>query len=234
MICLCAISNVSNHQTHAPCLQESYSSDEVVSKTAFAQLVASPAPRDGKLSWLFDSGSGKDLLSRDVMDAAGANNPRKAPQGISLITAIGSTEASKIAGVKMKQLLEPCTPYLLDECPAVLSVGFKCLIRVTALRGRQMVLPYWFDRMKILSNFAVTVMSQPSILCKVFGKGQFKKGKPLKKLLAVLGAISSSSDKKEDEGIDAVPDDDGWRPFGQARVPTKQFGEDFTSPAGGR
>ena len=47
--------------------------------TTIPTIVASPAPREGRFSWLVDSGSEQDFLSRKVMDAAGAKNPRRAP-----------------------------------------------------------------------------------------------------------------------------------------------------------
>ena len=181
--------------------------------TTIPTIVAGPAPREGRFSWLVDSGSEQDLLSRKVMDAAGAENPRRAPHTISLITANGSTEASEVADVKMKQLLEPCTPYLLDECPAVLSVGIKCLDQgysfVWPANGTPILVRPDEKIVQLRVDGHVPVLDSE---CKVFGKGKFKKDKPLKKLFAMPGAISSPSDKKEDEGIDEeVPDDEESR-----------------------
>ena len=180
---------------------------------AVAAIVASPAPREGKFSWLVDSGSEQDLISRKIMDAAGAENPRKAPHAISLITANGSTEASEVADVRMKQLLDPCTPYLLDECPAVLSVGIKCLDQeysfVWPANGIPILVRPGEKIVQLRVDGHVPVLDSD---CKVFGKGQFKKDKPLKKLFAMPGAISSQSDKREEEGLDEeVPDDDESR-----------------------
>ena len=181
--------------------------------TTIPTIVAGPAPRGGRFSWLVDSGSEQDLLSRKVMDAAGAENPRRAPHTISLITASGSTEASEVADVQMKQLLEPCTPYLLDECPAVLSVGIKCLDQgysfVWPANGTPILVRPDEKIVQLRVDGHVPVLDSE---CKVFGKGKFKKDKPLKKLFAMPGAISSPSDKKEDEGIDEeVPDDEESR-----------------------
>ena len=181
--------------------------------TTIPTIVAGPAPREGRFSWLVDSGSEQDLLSRKVMDAAGAENPRRAPHTISLITANGSTEASEVADVKMKQLLEPCTPYLLDECPAVLSVGIKCLDQgysfVWPANGTPILVRPDEKIVQLRVDGHVPVLDSER---KVFGKGKFKKDKPLKKLFAMPGAISSPSDKKEDEGIDEeVPDDEESR-----------------------
>ena len=172
--------------------------------TTIPTIVAGPAPREGRFSWLVDSGSEQDLLSRKVMDA---------PHTISLITANGSTEASEVADVKMKQLLEPCTPYLLDECPAVLSVGIKCLDQgysfVWPANGTPILVRPDEKIVQLRVDGHVPVLDSE---CKVFGKGKFKKDKPLKKLFAMPGAISSPSDKKEDEGIDEeVPDDEESR-----------------------
>ena len=147
------------------------------------------------------------------MDAAGAENPRRAPHTISLIAANGSTEASEVADVQMKQLLEPCTPYLLDECPAALSVGIKCLDQgysfVWPANGTPILVRPDEKIVQLRVDGHVPVLDSD---CKVFGKGKFKKDKPLKKLFALPGAVSSPSDKKEDEGIDEeVPDDEESR-----------------------
>ena len=196
---------------HMPCLPKF---DQLKTcPTTIPTIVAGPAPREGRFSWLVDSGSEQDLLSRKVMDAAGAENPRRAPHTISLITANGSTEASEVADVQMKQLLEPCTPYLLDECPAVLSVGIKCLDQgysfVWPANGVPILVRPDEKIVQLRVDGHVPVLDSD---CKVFGKGKFKKDKPLKKLFALPGAISSPSDKKEDEGIDEeVPDDEESR-----------------------
>ena len=157
------------------------------------------------------------------MDAAGAENPRRASQAISLITANVSTEASVVADVKMNQLLEPRTPYLLDECPAVLSVGIKCLDQgysfVWPANGTPILVRPDEKIVQLLRvDGRVPVLDSD---CKTFGKGKFKKDKPLKKLFALPGAIPSPSDKKEEEGLDeGVPDDDDSR-----RVRSRKVGD---------
>ena len=52
-----------------------------------------------------------------------AKNCRAAEHPISLITANGSTEANEVADVKLPALPYPVQPYVLDQTPAVLSVG---------------------------------------------------------------------------------------------------------------
>ena len=46
---------------------------------------------------------------------------------ISLATANGSTRADEVADVKVDALHKPFTPYILEETPAVLSVGVRCM-----------------------------------------------------------------------------------------------------------
>ena len=53
-------------------------------------------------------------------------NCRPAEHPISLITANGPTEANEVADVKLPALPDTVQPYVLDQTPAVLSVGARC------------------------------------------------------------------------------------------------------------
>ena len=76
-----------------------------------------------------DSGSESDLVSKGSLRDINAQNCRAAEHPISLITAHGSTEANEVADVKLSALPDPVQPYVLDQTPAVLSVGTRCLDR---------------------------------------------------------------------------------------------------------
>ena len=62
-------------------------------------------------------------MPRDI----NAKNCRAAEHPISLITVNGSTEANEVADVKLPALPDPVQPYVLDQAPAVLSVGTRCV-----------------------------------------------------------------------------------------------------------
>ena len=87
--------------------------------------IATAAPKAG-ICWLVDSGSESDLVSKGMLRDVNAKNCRAAEHPISLITANGSTEANEIADVKLSALPETVQPYVLDQTPAVLSVGTRC------------------------------------------------------------------------------------------------------------
>ena len=58
------------------------------------------------MSWLVDSGSEQDLISRSVLQQINASGSKPAPNPITLTTANGFTEATEVADVKIKSLLE--------------------------------------------------------------------------------------------------------------------------------
>ena len=70
-----------------------------------------------------DTGSEKDLISEGMLKTAKATNRRVSNTPISLATANGSTRADEVADVKVDALHQPFSPYILEEAPAVLSVG---------------------------------------------------------------------------------------------------------------
>ena len=74
-----------------------------------------------------DSGSEQDLISEHMLKSVGAKDRRHSDAPISLITANGNTVAHEVADVHFSNLLEPATPYILEQTPSVLSVGVKCL-----------------------------------------------------------------------------------------------------------
>ena len=84
-------------------------------------VIATAAPKAG-ICWLVDSGSESDPVSKGMLRDVNAKNCRPAEHPISLVTANGSTEANKVADVKLPALPDPVQPYVLDQTPAVLSV----------------------------------------------------------------------------------------------------------------
>ena len=88
--------------------------------------VATPAPKD-KCVWLVDTGSDQDLISEGMLKTAQATKRRVSDTPICLATANGSTRADEVADVTVDALHRDFTPYILDETPAVLSVGVRCM-----------------------------------------------------------------------------------------------------------
>ena len=81
--------------------------------------VATPASKDGCV-WLVDTGSEQDLISESMLKSAKASNRRVSD----LATANGSTRVDEVADVTVDALHQP---YILEETPAVLSVGVLCM-----------------------------------------------------------------------------------------------------------
>ena len=70
--------------------------------------IATAAPKAG-VSWLVDSGSESDLVSKGMLRDVSAKNCRAAEHPISLVTANGSTEANEVADVSCPHCQIPCT-----------------------------------------------------------------------------------------------------------------------------
>ena len=75
-------------------------------------------------SWIVDSGSGHDLMSGYL---AGRRAIRKAFMPLSFFTANGITNADKVCDDKLAVLNERVRAYLLENTPAVLSLGARCM-----------------------------------------------------------------------------------------------------------
>ena len=85
--------------------------------------VATPASKDGCV-WLVDTGREQDLISESMLKSAKASNRRVSDIPISLATTNGSTRVDDVADVTVDALHQP---YILEETPAVLSVGVLCM-----------------------------------------------------------------------------------------------------------
>ena len=120
--------------------------------------IATAAPKAG-VSWLVDSGSESDLVSKGMLKDVSAKNCRAAEHPISLVTANGSTEASEVADVKLPALPDPVQPYVLNHTPAVLSVGTRCVNQgysfVWPANGKPIKLSS--SRSKVMSRFWKTL-----------------------------------------------------------------------------
>ena len=85
-----------------------------------------PKPRERK-SWLIDSGSEIDVVSKSDLPSVNATNARSSPKPVNLTTANGRTKAANFADVKIGVLEDTFSPYILEESPLVLSLGKRCL-----------------------------------------------------------------------------------------------------------
>ena len=141
--------------------------------------IATAAPKAG-VSWLVDSGSESDLVSKGMLRDVSAQNCRAAEHPISLVTANGSTEASEVADVKLSALPDPVHPYVLDHTPAVLSVGTRCVDQgysfVWPANGKPILVRPDDKVVQLKIEGHVPVLDDS---CKVYPKDQFQKDKHL-------------------------------------------------------
>ena len=154
--------------------------------------IATAAPKAG-VSWLVDSGSESDLVSKGMLRNVSAKNCRAAEHPISLVTANGSTEANEVADVKLSALPDPVHPYVLDHTPAVLSVGTRCVDQgysfVWPANGKPILVRPDDKVVQLKIEGHVPILDDS---CKVYPKDQFQKDKHLKKLFAMPTSRSSS------------------------------------------
>ena len=138
-----------------------------------------------------------------------ATNRRESDVPICLATAKGSTRADEVADVIVDALHQPFSPYILDETPAVLSVGVRCMEQGYGFVWPADGKPHFIrpDRKVLLLNVDGRVPVIDST-CKVVGHQQFKTEHNLMKLCAMPSQSASASEPPE-EGIDeGVPTDD--------------------------
>ena len=76
--------------------------------------------------WLVDTGCGHDLISK--ADIAKLKKfIRQAERPITFITANGQTYANEVVDVFLQEFGDKISPYILNNTPAVVSVGFRCM-----------------------------------------------------------------------------------------------------------
>ena len=76
--------------------------------------------------WLVDTGCGYDIVSKRET-AKIKRFLSKARCGITFHIANGATRTEDVANIYVKDLDENITPYVLDNTPPVLTVGYRCL-----------------------------------------------------------------------------------------------------------
>ena len=161
--------------------------------------VATPASKDGCV-WLVDTGSEQDLISEGMLKTAKATNRRVSDTPICLATANGSTRADEMADVKVDALHQPFSPYILEETPAVLSVGVRCMEQgysfVWPADGRPYFIRPDMGVIELNVDGRVPVIDSS---CRVLNSGQFKKDCDLLRLFAMVAAKAEGA---EDEGVD--------------------------------
>ena len=86
---------------------------------------------DGKVAfknierWIMDTGSGLDLVAySDIVHVAKHMEEAKLP--VNFNTANGGTRGDQVLRASMPSLKEEIQPYVLENTPAVLSVGLRC------------------------------------------------------------------------------------------------------------
>ena len=161
--------------------------------------VATPASKDGCV-WLVDTGSEQDLISEGMLKTAKATNRRVSDTPICLSTANGSTRADEVADVKVDALHRPFSPYILEETPAVLSVGVRCMEQgysfVWPADGRPYFIRPDMGVIELNVDGRVPVIDSS---CRVLNSGQFKKDCDLLRLFAMVAAKAEAA---EEEGVD--------------------------------
>ena len=186
-----------------------------VSNTHLPTL-ATPAPKD-KCVWLVDTGSEQDLISEGMLGKAHAKNRRQSEVPICLATANGSTRADEEADLTVDALHKPFSAYILDETPAVLSVGVRCMQQGYSFVWPADGKPYFIrpDRKVILLNVDGMVPVIDST-CEVVGPHEFKTEHNLMKLFAMPSRADGSSDPPE-EGVDEGVDEDAETEYIRSR-----------------
>ena len=87
---------------------------------------AFPAVASEVRRWVVDTGSGHDLIQlRDVADMGRHSIP--ASVTLRLNTANGQVKADRIVPLRVRELGETISPYVLPSTPPVLSVGRRCM-----------------------------------------------------------------------------------------------------------
>ena len=76
--------------------------------------------------WLIDTGCGHDLVARKELKAL-KRLIRQANIPLNFSTANGEVPANECADLFVKELNEAIEPYVLEDTPAVLSVGMRCM-----------------------------------------------------------------------------------------------------------
>ena len=106
-----------------------------------------PAPEyvGQPVRFILDTGCGHDLISRQKVEAMSGVISHDDEGGMSFMTANGVTQTQEVMNFRPKELNQDSKAYVLEETPAVLSVGKKCMEQGYSfiwLSGRN---PYMMD-----------------------------------------------------------------------------------------
>ena len=169
-------------------------------------------PARGTKSWLVDSGSDLDLISSGDMSAVNATNKRKADESVRLTTANGNIVGTDVVDVNVKGMTESCSPYVLPNTPAVLSLGKRCmeegygfiwipgkepmLLRpddqVVKLKLEGLV-PVLDDNCPLVSRYDAEAKDILALACRVTGEPEAKLS---------IAARNRAPDPPEEEGVE--------------------------------
>eukprot|EP00435_Cladocopium_sp_Y103_P044832 s114_g12.t1 len=149
-------------------------------------------------------GSDQQLRCRfRMLKTAEATNRRLSETPICLATASGSTRADEVADVTVDALHRPFSSYILDETPAVLSVGVRCMERGYSFVWPADGTPYFIrpDHYVIQLNVDGTVpVIDPT--CRVISRKEFKSDCHLLRLFAMPSAAARDPAEAEEDGVD--------------------------------
>ena len=83
----------------------------------------------GPQRWLMDTGSPVDLVGKNDIPAKYLeSNSKDSDFHVTLNTANGATTADKVLPLQVAPLGESVSPLILEESPAVLSIGRRCML----------------------------------------------------------------------------------------------------------
>jgi hypothetical protein len=74
-----------------------------------------------------DTGSGHDLISRDIANKSVMQNVRRMDEPVTLCTANGLIQVDEQLPLKLNSVQSSVSPLVLDSCPSVLSIGKRCI-----------------------------------------------------------------------------------------------------------
>ena len=94
---------------------------EDLEATPFSKGIGMPVT---EIAWIADTGSAQDLISKKFIEL---QKIRESQNPLELITANGPYRATEQTDVKIPVLSSEISPYVLEDTPAVISVGRRCV-----------------------------------------------------------------------------------------------------------
>ena len=105
---------------------------------------SAPASRNaGPGIWLGDTGSGVDLIGKQALTREDVKDVYQSAQAQQLATANGVLFATDVVDMQVSALREVVSPYVLENTPAVLSIGKRCMQDGYEFRWRPNKAPYF-------------------------------------------------------------------------------------------